>query len=142
MGGLNLPSLSAFHKQQQVSRQCQLLTSADACVHCLAEKHLQKEDQLTQKIFKPAVVICDALVEDPGQPYIAAAAKRKVKDQEDSQRLLQVQDLQKQGEMLCATTSDIAAVWTKAVRALPFNTMKFFINTAHDTLQHNANLQL
>jgi len=88
------------------------------------------------------VVICDALVEDPGQPYIAAAAKRKVKNQEDCQRLLQVQDLQNQGEMFCATTSDIAAVWAKAVKALPFNTMKLVLNTAHDTLQHNANLQL
>jgi len=63
-------------------------------------------------------------------------------NQEDGQRLLQVQDLQKQGEMLCTTTSDTAAVWAKAVQTLPFNTMKFALNAAHDTLPRNANLQL
>ena len=53
-----------------------------------------------------------------------------------------MQDLQKQGEMLRATTSDTAAVWAKAVQALLSNTMKFALNAAHDTLPHNANLQL
>ena len=61
---------------------------------------------------------------------------------QDSQRLLQVQDLQKQGEMLRATTSDTAAVWAKAVQALPSNAMKFALNATHDTLPHNANLHL
>ena len=90
------------------------------------------------------MVVRDALTEDPGRTRkaLAAAAKRKVKNREDSQRLLQVQDLQKQGEMLRATTSDTAAVWAKAVQALPSNTMKFALNAAHDTLPHNANLQL
>ena len=37
MSGLKLPSLSALYKQLQVSRQCQLLTSADAWVRHLAE---------------------------------------------------------------------------------------------------------
>ena len=53
-----------------------------------------------------------------------------------------MQDLQKQGEMLCTTTSDTAAVWAKAVQTLPFNTMKFALNAAHDTLPNNVNLQL
>ena len=53
-----------------------------------------------------------------------------------------MQDLQKQGEMLRTTTSDTATVWAKAVQALPANTMKFALNAAHDTLPHNANLQL
>ena len=76
MGGLNLPSLSVFHKQLQVSRQCQLLASINPCVCHLAEKHL-KEDQLTRKIFKPAVVV--ALAEDPSRSRnaLAAAAKKK-----------------------------------------------------------------
>ena len=33
-------------------------------------------------------------------------------------------------------------MWAKAVQALPSNTMKFALNAAHDTLPHNANLQL
>ena len=141
MGGLNLPSLSVFHKQLQVSRQCQLLASINPCVCHLAEKHL-KEDQLTRKIFKPAVVV--ALAEDPScsRNALAAAAKKKVKSQEDADRLLQVQDLQKQGEMLRTTTSSTGTLWAKAVQALPSNTMKFPLNVAHDNLPHNANLQL
>ena len=55
---------------------------------------------------------------------LTAAAKRKVKSQEDADRLLQVRDLQKQGEILCTTTSGTATLWAKAVQALPSNTMK------------------
>jgi len=53
----------------------------NACVRHQAEKHLQKEDALTQKIFKPAVVVRDALIKDPGttRKVLAAAVKRKVK---------------------------------------------------------------
>ena len=39
------------------------------------------KDVLTQKVFKPALVVHDALVEDPGhtRKVLAAAVKRKVK---------------------------------------------------------------
>ena len=41
----------------------------------------KREDVLTQKVFKPAVVVHDALTEDPGhtRKVLAAAVKRKVK---------------------------------------------------------------
>ena len=52
-----------------------------------------------------------------------------------------MQDLQKQGEMLCTTTSDTAAVWAKATQTLTFNKMKFALNAAHDTPPNN-DLQL
>ena len=32
----------------------------------LAEKHLQNEDRLSRKSFKPAVIVCDTLADDPG----------------------------------------------------------------------------
>ena len=72
---------------------------------------------------RPAVVVRDALAEDPscGRKALAAAAKRKIKSQEDADRLLQVQV---QGEMLCTTTSDIAPLKAKTVQALSSNTMK------------------
>jgi len=144
MSGLNLPSLSALHKQLQVSRQCQLLTSVDACVRHLAEKHLQNEDRLSRKSFKPAVIVRDALADDPGRnrKALSLAAKRKVKDSEAKQRLSQVQKLPKQGEMIRATSSETAAVWAKAVQALPPNTMKFALNAAHDSLPHNVYLHM
>jgi len=117
MSGLNLPSLLALHKQLQVPRRCQLLTSADACARHLAEKHLQNENRLSRKSFKPAVIVCDALADDPGRKRkaLSLAAKRKVKDSEAKQRLSQVQQLPKQGEMIRATSSETAAVWAKAV---------------------------
>ena len=144
MSGLNLPSLSALYKQLQVSRQCQLLTSADACVRHLAEKHLQNEDSLSRKSFKPAVIVRDALADDPGRnrKALSLAVKRKVKDSEAKQRLSQVQQLPKQGEMIRATSSETASVWAKAVQALPSNTMKFALNAAHDSLPHNVNLHM
>ena len=95
MSGLNLPSLSGLYKQLQVSRQCQLLTSADACVRHLAEKHLQNEDRQSRKSFKPAVIVRDTLADDPGhnRKALSLAAKRRVKDREARQRLSQVQQL-------------------------------------------------
>ena len=43
--------------------------------------HLQKEDELTRKIFKHAVVVRDVLAEDHShsRKALAAAAKKKVK---------------------------------------------------------------
>ena len=88
MSGLNLLSLSALYKQLQVLRQCQLLTSADACVQHLAEKHLQNEDRLSRKSFKQAVIVHDALADDPGRnrKALSLGPKRKVKDSEAKER--------------------------------------------------------
>ena len=41
--GLDLPSLSFLYKRLQVSRQCQILTSADPCVRRIAVNGLQSE---------------------------------------------------------------------------------------------------
>ena len=86
---------------------------------------------------RPAVVVRDALAEDPScsRKALAAAAKRNIKSQKDADWLLQVQD---QGEMLCTTTSDTAPLKAKTVQALSSNTMKFALNAAHDTLLQSA----
>ena len=42
-GGLNLPSPSSLYQRLQVSRQCQLLTSADPTVRLIAEENLKSE---------------------------------------------------------------------------------------------------
>ena len=61
LGGLNLPLLSTFHQKLQVSRQCQLLTSHDGCVHSLADYSLQVELLSVRKSFKPAASARDVL---------------------------------------------------------------------------------
>ena len=73
---------------------------------------------------------------------LSLAAKRKVKDSEAKQRLSQAQQLPKRGERICATSSETAAVWAKAVQALPSNTLKFALNATHDSLPHNVNLHM
>ena len=76
--GLNLLSLSFFYKQLQVSRQCQILTSADPCVRRTAEDGLQSEISAEWKKFRPAVMVQQTMQDDPSQSRraLAAAAKR------------------------------------------------------------------
>ena len=144
MGGLNLPALSSLYKRLQVSRQCQLLTSPDPCVRHIAEKQLQAETCRTRKKFKPAVVVRDAMVEDPGasRKALLSAAKGRVNESDNVARLNQVKSLERQGEMLRATTPDTATIWAKAIQSLPQEQTKFALNAAVDTLPHNSNLHL
>ena len=65
--GLNLPSLSFLYKQLQVSRQCQILTSADPCVSRIAENGLQSEISAERKKFRPAVMVQQTMQEDPSR---------------------------------------------------------------------------
>ena len=99
MGGLNLPALSSLYKRLQASRQCQLLTSPDPCVRHIAEKQLQAETCLTRKKFKPAVVVRDAMVEDPGtsRKALLSAAKGRVNESDNVARLDQLKSLERQG---------------------------------------------
>ena len=78
----------------------------------LAEKHLQNEDSLSRKSFKLAMIVRDALADDPGRnrKALSLAAKKKVKDSEAKQRLSQVQQLPKQGEMIRPTSSETVSV--------------------------------
>ena len=144
MGGLNLPALSSLYKRLQVSRQCQFLTSPDPCVRHIAEKQLQAEALQTRKKFKPAVVVRDAMVEDPdtSRKALLSAAKGRVNNSDNVARLDQVKSLERQGEMLRATTPDTATTWAKAIQSHPQEQMKFALNAAVDTLPHNSNLHM
>ena len=110
----------------------------------LAKPANRNEDRLSRKSFKPAVIVRDALADDLGRnrKALSLAAKRKVKDREARQRLSQVQQLPKQGEMIRTTSSETAVVWVKAVQALPSNTVTFALNATHDSLPRNINLHM
>jgi len=142
--GLNLPSISSIYKSLQVSKKCQLLTSADPTVRRIAEEDLKCELTMRRKKFLPAVVARQALVEDPGRSRAAllAAAKRQVKSDDVTTHLAELTCLEKQGHMLGAAPTDAATIWSKAVQALPQNTLKFAFNASLDTLLHNNNLHL
>ena len=73
---------------------------------------------------------------------LLAAAKRQVKSDDVTTRLAELACLEKQGHMLGAAPTDAATIWSKAVQALPQNTLKFALSASLDTLLHNNNLHL
>ena len=64
LGGLNLPSISTLHKRLQVSKQAQILTSADACVRHLAERELHQNLYLSRRKFKASVAVQEVMMMD------------------------------------------------------------------------------
>ena len=142
--GLNLPSLSFLYKQLQVSRQRQILTSADPCVRRIAENGLQSETSSERKKFQPAVMLQQTMQEDPSQSRkaLATAAKRRVSDEDEETRLHNLQSLPRQGHLIRSSNPNTATCWAEAVQSLPDEPFKFILSAAHDTLPHNANLHL
>ena len=143
-GGLNLPALTSLYKRLQVSRQSQLLMSPDGSVRLLAERNLQHELSMMRKKFKPAVTVRNVMVEDPSRSRkaLSAAAKRKVQEEDDTERLAQLRKLEKQGQMVTSVDGDEAKAWANTIQSLPSQLMRFTLNAAMDTLPHNANLHL
>ena len=72
-------------KRLQVTHQAQLLTSRDPCVRHIAEKCLQEEVNSQRRKFKPAVLVQQASVEDPGRSgrSLALVAKKAVTQEEE-----------------------------------------------------------
>ena len=50
--------------------------------------------------------------------------------------------LEKEGQIFKVTSPDEARIWGSALGQLPDDQRKFALNSALDTLQHNANLHL
>ena len=142
LGGLNFPLLSTFHQKLQVSRQCDLLTLRDGCVHSLADHSLQVELLSVRKSFKPAVSARDVLVSRPGvnTKLLVKAAKAVVVDDSNSVRLEKQQRLVSQGQLSRCLDVRCARVWSVVVQSLPEEQMKFALNAALDILPHNNNL--
>ena len=143
LGGLNLPSISTLHKRLQVSRQAQLLTSADACVRHLAERELHQDLSLSRR-FKASVAVQEVMMMDPDftRRSLSARAKGYVQASDDDDRLDNLRRLEKEGQMSRLSTPQAAEIWAKAVESLPDEILKFSLNSAVDTLPHNANLHL
>ena len=142
--GFELPSLSFLYKRLKVSRQCQILISADPCVRRSAEKGLQSEISAEWKKFQPAVMVQQTMQEDPSRSRmaLAATAKRQVSDEEEEARLHNLQCLPRQGHLIRSSNPNTATCWAEAVQSLPDEPFKFILNAAHDTLPHNATLHL
>ena len=144
MGGLNLPIISVLYKRLQVTRQAQLLSSSDSCVRHLAERALQNDLSLKRPKFRPSVVVRDVMVINPDytRRSLYNASKVIVEDDAITERLDQLISLEKEGHMFRIMSSDAAKVWGNALIHLPEEHMRFALNSAVDTLPHNANLHL
>ena len=112
MGGFNLPRLSTLHKKLQVSRQCQLLTSRNACVRFLVDHNLNHELSMSRKKFRPATAARDTLAFSPvgNRKSLAKAAKASVRDADNAALLENLHSLERQGYMSRCTAPKAALV--------------------------------
>jgi len=111
--------------------------SPDGSVRVLAERNLQHELNLTRKGFKPAVIVRDAVVEDPSRSRkaLSAAVKRRVQEKDSTERLSQLKKLDKQGQVIASVDGIEIEVWAKTIQSLPSQQMRFVLNAAVDTLR-------
>ena len=61
-GGLNLPSILCRYKCLQVSRQCQLQSSADPTVRLIAEKSLLREEARRSSQLSYGLILCGGMI--------------------------------------------------------------------------------
>ena len=82
------------------------------------------------------------MVNDSGakRQILAGRAKNAMVTAKVSRRREEVEALPVQGQMMRASSPAADAIWAAAVCRLGSDTMKFTLNSATDTLPHNANL--
>ena len=81
---------------------------------------------------------------DPGanKRTLLRRVKAYIMEKETTKRLECAKSRKHQGQLLCETEDEAAGIWSSAVLQLPPQVLRFSINTAQDTLPHNANLSL
>ena len=144
MGGLNLPLISVLYKRLQVARQSQLLTSTDPCVWHMAEKALQRDLTLKRLRFKPSVVVREVMEGNPDftRKSLSNGAKLLVEEETYEGKRSHLLSLEREGQMFRSASPDAAELWGSTLLQLPDDPRKFALNSALDTLPHNANLHL
>jgi hypothetical protein len=144
MGGLNLPLISVLYKRLQVARQSQLLTSTDPCVWHMAEKALQRDLTLKRLRFKPSVVIREVMEGNPDftRKSLSNGAKLLVEEETYEGKRSHLLSLEREGQMFRSASPDAAELWGSTLVQFSDDPRKFALNSALDTLPHNANLHL
>ena len=106
----------------------------------IAEDNLRDESSAQRKRFKPAVMVRDAMREDPSRSRKAlrVAVKRMCTEEDEAARQEHLH-LPQQGELSRTATPVSAKVLADAIVAVPPEPFKF---ASHDILPHNANLHL
>ena len=118
------------------------LSLTAACVRLLAVRTHQHKMTLTRKKFKLAVSVYDTMADDlsRSRKTFSSATKRKVKEEDDHQRLTRLTCLEKQGQMLAVSADEEAEVWEKTIQTLPSEQIQFVLNAPVDTL-HTSQCQ-
>ena len=92
------------------------------------------------------MVVQQTLQEDPGhtRETLSVAAKWTVKSEDNGPgvRLEELKALPQQGQLARIATAESATILAESLKALPSQDLKFALNAMHDTLPHNANLNL
>ena len=73
---------------------------------------------------------------------LAATTKLLVSEDDDDRHFNSLQQLEKQGHMSRCSSPEGAKIWAKALEGARDEHLKFALNSAVDTLPHNANLHL
>ena len=143
-GGLNLPLPSTMHKKLQVSIQALLLTSPDSCVRLMAENASRRALSTSRPKFKPSQEVRDVMIHNPDftRKSLTRAAKSLIRVGDDDHHVNCLQQLRKQGHMSRCSSPEGAKIWAKALEGMKDEHLKFALNSAVDTLPHNANLYL
>ena len=138
-GGLALPALSTFYKQQQASRHVLFSSSKDDCVRFLECKERSKA---TRGSFSPSEVVYSTMTQHPSctKRQRKAHVKTAISDMDNLSRKDHLLSLPVQGRLF--QKDDNYTYWSEAVSSLPDREMKFAYNAAIDTLPTNANLAL
>ena len=138
-GGLALPALSTFYKQQQSSRHVLFSTSKDDCVRFL---EVQQRCMTSKGQFAPSSFVYSATSHHPEytKRQLKSHVKRAVSDPDHATRKSHLLGLSVQGKLF--QRDDNYSYWSDAVSSLPDREMKFAYNAAIDTLPTNVNLVL
>ena len=138
-GGMALPALSTYYKQQRVSRHILFSTSSDDCVRFLEAK---QADSLSKGNFSPSRVVNSIQSQNPSSTkrQLKTKAKQIVSESDAATRKSHLLNLQVQGKIF---KDDVDySYWAEAVSSLPDREMRFAYNASIDTLPTNANLAL
>ena len=79
---------------------------------------------------------------DFSKKSLRAATKAAVTEEDEDHLLNSLQRLEKQGHMSRCSSYDDIKLWAKALGGIDDSQLRFALNSAVDTLPHNANLVL
>ena len=112
----------------------------DPVTQHVAKLQIEKEQNQQRAKFKPMLTVQEVMV--ASKKTLMRRTKKAVKLAEIGECLEHSQSLPHQGELHRLMERDAATLWSETMQKLPPEALKFALNTAQDTLPHNANLAI